>query len=75
MAEQRKKAQSTWKGSAGLSGALKDAIEAVSKAYGPKSITQRKQRLKQLEDEAQGENMDTSKMKAYLRRKRGVQYA
>ena len=66
----------------GVSGAIHDLIESLSKAAAPRSIVQRKAKLKQLEDEAMGEpetssesesdasELTTDDLKAALRKKR-----
>jgi len=66
----------------GVSGAMYDLIESLSKAAAPRGLMHRKAKLKQAEDEAMGESetssesesdaseLTTDDLKGYLRKKR-----
>ena len=58
-----------------MKGALHDLIESMSREYGPKSVTQRKQKLKQLEEQMDGEYMSADRLKAHLRKRTGAKQA
>ena len=54
MADQKEKPVNVKYGSPGLSGAIKDVVDVAVKAFGPRSVVQRKQKLQDQEDESLG---------------------
>ena len=52
MADEERGRPRTYTGTPGISGAIKDAVEAIAKFAGPKPITQRRAKINQEVDKA-----------------------